>query len=60
MSITIPISLTKDQVLSFQKLYFEAYNEKINFQEAEEKGLQLTQFIATVLQVETEIASRGL
>lgn len=55
MSIIIPASLTKEHILTFQTLYFEQYQEKINFQEAKEKGLQVAQFIAAVLQLEIEV-----
>lgn len=49
MSIVIPTCLTKEQVLTFQELYFERYQEKINFEQASQKGLQLVQFMATIL-----------
>jgi hypothetical protein len=49
--VTIPTSLTKEQVETFQKLYLERFKEEINFEEAERKGLQLVQFMATVFQL---------
>jgi len=49
--VTIPTSLTKEQVEAFQKLYLERFKEEIKFEEAERIGLKLVQFMATVFQL---------
>ena len=49
--VTIPTSLTKEQVETFKKLYELRFKREIKFDEAEEIGLKLVQFMATVFQL---------
>ena len=60
MSLIIPTTLSKEQVHAFQKLYFERFKEKINFQEATEKGLSVIRFFVFLLELTDTKSQDGI
>lgn len=51
MQTIMPTSLTDKEREEFQALYQEEFNESFSQQEAEEMGLQLLQFMATIIEI---------
>ena len=50
MSLTIPTSLTEQQVREFQFLYYQHYKIKLTCEEAQDKGVRFLQFMTIIIE----------